>query len=497
VTAITAPTRPRATSRPAPEPARRDARLHYVVLGLIVVGGLLIRLRYLNEPMRWDEAATFNEYARASLGTIVSSYTRPNNQILYTLLTHFGIKGLGEAVWAVRIVAFGAGVAIVPAAYLAARRLYDSSAGLWAAALTATFGPLVDYSVNGRGYTLGALFVVIALWLGARIVDGATWPTWAAFVVSCVAAVYTLPTMAIGIGAVGLWMACNCIRQPRKLALLAAAFAAAGLLTLLLYSAVLGQRGWTAVTPAPREWHTVKAIASAVFENWNRAAPHPLDWLVAVAFVAGLLVHRRIAKHPVPLAATTVVVVIAALLVGPIAPFVRSWLFLLPLYLIVASAGAAWASRRAGRAAAVALPAIAAVVLGITMLHAGLKSSDVPPTTDNQIESLLERYVPKGESVVIDRYARAPIHYYYFARFGDHVKETSMIRSGDRARGHIVVVVPNGTSPRETVYKAGAIAADNPRLLERRDWISFYDVPLLAHAEVRRMQFHGPTDRPQ
>jgi hypothetical protein len=394
----------------------------------------------------------------------------------------------------VRVVAFAAGVAIVPAAYLAARRLYDSTAGLWAAALTATFGPLVDYSVNGRGYTLGALFVVVALWLGARIVDGATWPTWAGFIASCVAAVYTLPTMAIGVAAVGLWMACNSIRRPRRLALIAGGFALAGLLTLLLYSAVLGQRGWTAVTPAPREWHTVKAIGSAVFENWNRAAPHPLDWLVAAAFVAGLVVHRRIAKHPVPVAATTVVVVIAALLIGPIAPFVRSWLFLLPLYLIVASAGAAWATRRAGLLA----PAIAAIVLGITMLHAGLKSSDVPPTTDNQIEALLKRYVPKGDTVLIDRYARAPIHYYYFDRFGDHVKETSLIRSGDRVRGHIVVVVPNGTSPREVVYKAGAIAADNnPRLLGRRDWISFYDVPLLTHAQVRRMQFHGPSDRPQ
>ena len=494
------PARARVRAERSDARAGVDARLHYVVLGLIVLGGALIRLRYLNEPMRWDEAATFNEYARASVGTITSSYNRPNNQILYTLLTHFGIKGLGEAVWAVRIVAFAAGVAIVPAAYLAARRLYDSTAGLWAAALVATFGPLVDYSVNGRGYTLGALFVVIALWLGARIVDGATWPTWAGFVVCSTAAVYTLPTMAIGIGAVGLWMACNTLvrKQPRKFALIAAAFAGAGLLTLLLYSAVLGQRGWTAVTPAPKEWHAVKAIAGAVFENWNRATPHPLDWLVAAAFVAGLVVHRRIAKHPVPLAATTVAVLIAALLLGPIAPFVRSWLFLLPLYLIQASGGFAWASRRAGRAGAVAIPALAALVLGITMLHAGLKSSDVPPTSDNHIEGLLKRYVPKDENVLIDRYARAPIHYYYFERFGDHVGETGLIRSADRAQGHIVVVVPNGTSPRETVYKAGGIAADNtPRLLRKRDWISFYDVPLLPHAEARRLQFHGPTDRPQ
>jgi NADH:ubiquinone oxidoreductase subunit 6 (subunit J) len=289
-------------------------------------------------------------------------------------------------------------------------------------------------------------------------------------------------------------MACNSLRQPRKLALIAGAFAVAGGLTLLLYSAVLGQRGWTAVTPAPKEWHSIKVLAQAVFENWNRTAPHPLDWLVAAAFVASLAVHRKVAKHPFPLAAATVMVVTGAVLVGPIAPFIRSWLFLLPLYLIQASGGAAWATKRIGWVA----PAAAAVVLGITMLHAGLKSSDVPPTSDNNIEALLKRYVPKNENVLLDRYARAPIKYYYFTRFGDHVKETGLIRSGDRATGHIVVVVPNGTSPRETVYKAGGIAATNtPRLLVKRDWISFYDVPLLSKAEAHRIQFHGPTDRPQ
>jgi 4-amino-4-deoxy-L-arabinose transferase-like glycosyltransferase len=470
--------------------------VHLLLLGLIVLGAALIRLRYLNEPMRWDEAATFSRYARGSLGTITSDYTRPNNQILYTLLTHFGIKTFGEAIWAVRLVAFAAGVALVPAAFLAARRLYNADAGLWAAALTATFGPLVDYSVNGRGYTLGALFVVLALWLGAKVVDGSNRVTWVGWVLCCVAAVYTLPTMAIGIAAVALWMACHMLRQPRKLALLALAAAAAAGLSLLLYSAVFGQHGWNAVAPTPKEWHSIKALASAVFENWNRTAPHPLDWLVGAAFVASLIAHRRIAKHSIPIAIPTLVVLISALVVGPIAPFVRSWLFLLPLYLIQASGGAAWATQRAGRAKPL-IPAAAAVVLAITLLHVGLKTSDVTPTTDNQIEALLRRYVPKADPALIDRYARAPIHYYYFERFGDHTKEISEIRPRDRERGQIIVVVPNGTSPSETVYKAGGIAADTPRLLVRREWISFYDVPLLRHAQPRRMQFHGVIDRPR
>jgi dolichyl-phosphate-mannose-protein mannosyltransferase len=446
--------------------------------------------------MRWDEAATFQDYARASVGTITGTYNHPNNQIFYTLLTHFGLKVFGEGVAATRLVAFGAGVALIPAAYAAARQLYDAPAGLWAAALTATAAPLIDYSVNGRGYTLGALFVVLALWLGALLLERSRLWAWGAFVVCCVLAVYTLPTMAIGIAAVALWMGVNALsqRQWRLIAQLALALAAAGLLALLLYSAVLGQRGFDAVKPNPGDWHGIKALASGVFENWNRAAPHPLDWILAAGFVASLVGHRRIAKHPVPIAAATIAVLVGVILFAPIAPFVRSWLFLLPIYLIHAGAGLAWATRRIG----VIAPAVAAIVLGATMLHAGLRSADVPPISDNDITPLLHKYAPQPTTVLFDRYVRAPVHYYYYERDGDDTFETGLIRGKDRKQGRLIVVVPRGVDPTETVYKAGGVAATTkPKLLVRREWIEFYDVPILPHFEGHRLHYAGPKDRPQ
>src|SRR4051812_34767345 len=227
--------------------------------------------------MRWDEAATFQKYALGSIGHIVGTYDRPNNQILYSLLTHFSLGVFGHAVWVVRLVAFVAGVAIIPVSYLVARRLFDPVAGLWAAALTATAAPIVDYSVNGRGYTLGALFVLLALWLGARLLERDSRREWAAFVLCCVLAVWTVPTMAIGVAIVALWMM---LKDPRILVRLALALAVAGGVSLLLYSAALGQSGWDAVTPLAREWGSVTGLAGDVFANWNRAAPHPLDWIV-------------------------------------------------------------------------------------------------------------------------------------------------------------------------------------------------------------------------
>src|SRR4051812_21875684 len=315
------PVRPSLSARGSrsPRPSVRAHHFPLLLLGLLTLAGGLLRLRWLGEPMRWDEAATFQKYALGSVGHIVSTYDRPNNQILYSLLTHFSLGIFGHAVWVVRLVAFLAGIALIPASYLAARRVFDDPlSGLWAAALTATSAPLIDYSVNGRGYTLGALFILLALWLGARLVERTnSRREWAAFAGCCVLAVYTLPTMAIGVAIVALWMV---LRGGRQILMpLAIALAAAAVLSLLLYSAALGQTGWDAVTPLAREWTPITNLAGDVFANWNRAVPHPLDWLIAAAFLVSLRVDWR-------LAAATGVVLVGVLVAGPIAPFVRSWL---------------------------------------------------------------------------------------------------------------------------------------------------------------------------
>ena len=105
--------------------------------------------------------------------------------------------------------------------------------------------------------------------------------------------------------------------------------------------------------------------------------------------------------------------------------------------------------------------------------------------------------MPKHQSVLLDRYVAAPTVYYYFETQGAPVKRTGLLRTNDRAPGHIVVVVPNGTSPDETVYKAGGFASGAPTLLKKREWIAFYDVPILKNAQAHRLHYKGPNDRPQ
>lgn len=434
--------------------ATRDStdRLHAGLLALLVVGGVIARATLMREPMRYDEAFTFYTYATASVGHIVSTYDLPNNHVLYTLLTHFSWRVLGDHVWVVRLPALLAGVALVPATYLAGRALYSRSAGLLAAAMVAGLTQLIDYSVDGRGYTLGVLLIVLSLWIAARLLERPRREDWAALIVLFALAVYTVPTMAYGVATVAAWMGGSALlrRDGRGVALLllrlTAALVVAGLLSLLLYSALLGQAGWTFVDPVRTAWQPLWFLAGKVWQSWMRATPHPLDWVLALAFLAGFALHRRIARQPLPIGLAGVAVVLLVVAAGQVSPFRRTYLYLLPLATIQASAALAYAaSRLAPRvrhpalAGAVAIVCAAGALAGLT-LYAGPGGADQPPVTDNDMVGLLQRYTGPHEAVLLEQRHLAPPADYYLRRSRYRPAGLPPHREPYRA----LVVVPRG-----------------------------------------------------
>ena len=469
-------------------------RWELAVLGALVVAAAVLRLHYLGEPMRFDEAYTFYAYATQTVGHIVSTYDGPNNHILYSLLVHGSWRVFGDHVWVVRLPAFIAGVAIVPVAYLVGRALYDRRSGLWAAALTAVFAPLVDYSVNGRGYTVGVLLVLVGLWLGVRFLANPRPVMWALVVLAFALSMYAVPTMAYGVATVGVWLVSVLVVRPppRRIRVVLAVIAAVGvsaLLAWLLYPSGFGHRATGLANELSTHRSGIRIVATRVWGNWNRAAPHPLDWIVLIGFLAGLVLHRRIARQTVPIAAAAVVVLGGIVLFAPISPLIRSWLYLLPLYLITAAAGISWAAGRvlarfgprlvalgsAGAAACVA------VGLGIALLATGMRTAEARPASDNDLVALLHRYVHPGEHALLDIHVRVPA-IYYVHRFGGGGLTGTAVGPAEIRAGHVVVVVARfaGTpvSPIDLVRTAGGRPGGPARLLVRRPWIDFYDVPL-------------------
>lgn len=127
-------------------------------------------LIFLDRPMRLDESNTFISYASKSLDYAFSNYDTPNNHLLNTGLMHVVYNLFGNYPPVLRLPAFLAGVLLIPAVYFTGKKLYDDRTALIAAALTSVWMTLIDYSVNGRGYTLQALFFILLIGLGHHLI---------------------------------------------------------------------------------------------------------------------------------------------------------------------------------------------------------------------------------------------------------------------------------------------------------------------------------------
>ena len=138
-----------------------ESRLGRILLGLLTLIGAVLRIFLINQPIQYDEAYTFIHYASQSLAAILANYSAPNNHIFHTILVALAYQVLGASPWILRLPALSAGILMVPAAYLAARRFYSEYQSLAAAAALAITPLLIAYSANGRGYTLLTLFALL------------------------------------------------------------------------------------------------------------------------------------------------------------------------------------------------------------------------------------------------------------------------------------------------------------------------------------------------
>ena len=449
-------------------------RLHIAALAALVIAAAAVRAVDLFAPMRYDEAFSFLFYAQQRWQDALSDYSSPTNHLLYTGLVHGIWVGLGNEPWLFRLPAFLAGVALVPATYLAGRLLYSREAGLIAAALAVPAAWLAQYSVNGRGYMPGALFLLLGLCAGTWALRGGGARAWAATGASLVLAFYSAAFMALGVAMVALWLALEALlheRRGARLRALGVTLTGVAAASVALYAPTFGDGGWDYPFVEPLEktgeqWDLLKEL----WGTWHEHVPWPV-WIVIVAgFAAGLALHRRIARHRVPLIVPVVAGILGAMAVGPFAPFPKHWLFLLPLFLIVAGAGLAAIVRT--EAAAVATAAVLAIAMATAYLAAGEDRLLVDHPMGAEDEARYVRDHHPGRPVVADR--AAIVANYYFQR-DDVPGLTQRVPGGaDRA----LVLTRFDEDPLATVEDAGGHGS-RPVLLERWRWVSLWDVRLL------------------
>ena len=272
----------------------------WLAAAALVVGAAL-RLLYLFEPIRYDEAYTWIYYASHSPLQALVYYDVPNNHILHSLLVMISTWIFGSAEWAIRLPAFVAGVLLIPAAFLLALELTgEGAAASFAAVLTASSSYLIEYSINARGYTLVCLFTLVLL-LAAREMCAGKWRAAGPvlFVAAGAAGLATIPIMIYPLAVAAVWVILGVDRKRERkvkspLPALAVSLAVIVALALAWYTPALTVSG-----PGAFLDHGVQKLdmykwvagqtdlAQILFQHFHRDLPLPLTGCLAALFLVG------------------------------------------------------------------------------------------------------------------------------------------------------------------------------------------------------------------
>lgn len=87
--------KPRNTGKGIEEARAGQSRWLWIALFVITLGAVLLRWRYLDVPMRYDESFTVWRYAAQDRRVFLRSYSLPNNHVFHSLLVHIAIR-LGD-----------------------------------------------------------------------------------------------------------------------------------------------------------------------------------------------------------------------------------------------------------------------------------------------------------------------------------------------------------------------------------------------------------------
>lgn len=328
---------------------RSESRAHLSVLASVLLIGFALRMLYLFQPMRYDEAYTFTHFASTPIYLAVSNFSSTNNHLFNTVLMKVSYLLLGNQVWVLRLPAFLAGWLLIPATYVVTRAFFNRNSALVAAALVASSSFLILFSTNARGYTLMSLFFLLLLALAPYCLRSNSPGPWILFSVVTALGFYSLPTMLYGFAMIAGWMFLTvCLesgaeRIARMKRLVLASMGGA-VLTVLLYSPVILVWGTNMrnTDVLPQAWDRfvaeVPAAALSAWRQWSVAVP---DWMMALlagGFAVAVVGSARVSRFRVPLV-VSFLWILPVLLVQRVVPYDRVWIFLLPFYFIVVSAG--------------------------------------------------------------------------------------------------------------------------------------------------------------
>jgi 4-amino-4-deoxy-L-arabinose transferase-like glycosyltransferase len=336
----------------------KDPRSIWISLGLITLIGFSLRIIDLNQSIAYDEAYTFIHFASREFKHILADYSAPNNHIFHTILVGIAYRLFGGQAWVLRLPAFFAGLLMIPAMYIAARRFFSAHQSLAAAGLAAITPLFVNYSVNGRGYTMLVLFALLLANFAGILVTRQSKPALIAFILTAALGFYTIPIFLYPMAGISLWVVATYLfakeswqNKRRKLGLFLGACLTAGFLTFVLYSPVIFfGSGLSSIIGneivKSLSWSTfLENLDPRIIKAWNKwmiGISPVVEYLFLGGFVVSLLFYRKVSNQKLPLQVFLALAVVVLLTLQRVSPLPRLWIYLEAFYLMFVAAGLIW-----------------------------------------------------------------------------------------------------------------------------------------------------------
>lgn len=341
-----------------PEVAGRPP-VRWGVVALLVGAAALPRLIGLDQDFWVDEMATAVTYLRLPVWKVVQSYHSANQHLLYSVLGSLSFALFGESEAAARLPAVLFGILGVGALYFLGRRVTPERQAVGASVLLAVSYHHVWFSQSARGYTGMISFSVLGTAFFLRALAGNRGRDWTAYVACMTLGVLCLQnTVFVLMGhaasyllALPRWREWRSRQAPltRRVAWSAALVA---LLSTAGHSLVLPQmlEFFRTVDRTGLGWTSVGSLAPVVATGLRAGLG-----AAGVAVMAALLIVGCVSfARQSPLVAGLLILPgafnAAALLILRYGAYPRSFLYVMPLALLLAVRGAAvlggWAAER-------------------------------------------------------------------------------------------------------------------------------------------------------
>lgn len=330
-----------------------DSSKYYLLLLLIIFFyGIILRYNYIHQPIRYDEATTYLLFASKPIYFGLSVYPAPNNHLFNTFLMHCFVNIFGNDPWVLRLPAFIFGSLTIIISYFFAQVYYNKFAGLLVACFVSTSSMLIEYSCNGRGYTIIVFLSLVIFLFVVYLRNNKNKFAWLLFSFITALGYYTIPIMLYShiISVFLFYVMSNEDKSVAKIYLLKNIFYYSIIILLLsitLYMPVIIVSGVGAIVnnnyvksmPIEKFIKNIGISFIETYNQWNRDIHPIIKIIISMSFILSTIYYKNISRYKFNLALWVIMPTLIILIIQRVVPFTRVWLFILPIYFAIAFSG--------------------------------------------------------------------------------------------------------------------------------------------------------------